>query len=78
MNFTRRKEQAREHDRVRIENGEVTRDELQAQNSIIQMDLANDPEWKATRLRGAADSMNKRPPSLTERSHLEFYQEFKN
>lgn len=57
--LARKKEEARESDRLRVERGEITRDQLQAENSIIPMELANDPEWKATRLAAAASSLSR-------------------
>ncbi len=64
MNLTRKKKQARAADQLRVERGEITRDELQAKNSIIPMELANDPEWRAKRLAAAAASMNRPRPKL--------------
>lgn len=61
---TQKKEQARATDQLRVERGEITRDELQAENSIIPMELANDPEWRAKRLAAAAASMNRPRPKL--------------
>jgi hypothetical protein len=64
MNIIREKEQARDRDQRRIDRGEVTRDELQAENSLIPMELASDPEWKAKRLAAAAATMNRSHPKL--------------
>ena len=59
MDIIRKKEQAREEDRLRLERGEATPEELQAKNSILSMELASDPEWKAKRLAAAAAAMNR-------------------
>ncbi len=63
--LARKKEQNRERDRARIKRGEVTRDQLQAENSIIPMELANNPEWKAKRLASAVASLGRTTTKLT-------------
>jgi hypothetical protein len=63
--LARKKEQARKRDRLRIERSEISRDQLQAENSIIPMELANDPEWKATGIAAAVASLNRIPTKPT-------------
>lgn len=65
MKLARKKELARKRDHLRIKRGEVSRDQLQAENSIIPMKLANDPEWKAKRLAAAVASLNRPHTKLT-------------
>lgn len=63
--LARKKEQNRERDRSRINRGESTRDQLQAENSIIPMELATNPEWKAKRLASAVASLGRTTTRLT-------------
>jgi len=60
-----RKAQARMEDRERLELGEVTRDKLHWQNSIIPRDVAEDPEWKRTTLAAAVKNLGKPRSTLT-------------
>ena len=60
-----RKAQARMEDRERLERGEVTRDKLHWQNSIIPRDVAEDPEWKRTTLAAAVKNFGKPRSVLT-------------
>lgn len=62
--LTLEKERSREADRLRIERGEDTRDELQARNSIIPMEQAADPDWRAKVLAAAVANMNRVRPKL--------------
>lgn len=61
-----RKARARMAALKRLERGEVTRDELHWQNSIIPRDLAESPEWKQTVLAGVSRNFGRaRPTRLT-------------
>lgn len=60
-----RKAQARMAEISKLERGEITRDELQAKCSLIPMELAADPEWKAACLAAAVASMNKPRPKMS-------------
>ena len=64
------KEQARERDQQRLESGVVTGDELQADYSLIPMDLARNPGWRAERLEQAARGLNRPKARPTVPDHL--------
>lgn len=54
-----RKERSRLSDRRRLEQGRVTGEELQFQNSIIPRELAEDAEWKKAGVAAAVRSFAK-------------------
>lgn len=65
-----RKAQARMEDWERLERGEVTRNELHWQNSVIPRDVAEDPEWKRSTLAAAVKNLGKPRSILTLPSHI--------